>query len=80
MTSLKVGDRILFDHFGGKDRPGRVVKVTATAVYIEWKAPSSGKTRVVPVRHVPYPETYSGYSQLEIKNVRRNHQEGQTNA
>lgn len=63
MTNLKVGDEIRFDHFGGKDRPGKVVKVTATAVYVEWTAPSSGKVRVVRLRHEPF-------SDIVAKNVR----------
>jgi hypothetical protein len=48
-SNLAVGDRVLFDHFGGVDRPGRVVKLTKTAVYIAWTAPSSGIERVVPL-------------------------------
>lgn len=46
---FKVGDRVLFDHFGAKDRPGEVVKVTPRRVYIRWAAPTSQKTRVVPI-------------------------------
>lgn len=55
MTNLKVGDEIRFDHFGGKDRLGKVVRVTSTAILVEWMAPSSGKVRVVRLRHEPYP-------------------------
>jgi len=46
---FRVGDRILFDHFGHRGREGRIVKLTAHAVHIEWTAPSSGVTRVVRV-------------------------------
>lgn len=46
---VKVGDEIRFDHFGGKDRLGRVVKITKSAVHVEWMAPSSGLVRVVKI-------------------------------
>ena len=45
--ALKVGDKILFDHHGVKDRPGVVTKITTKRVYIEWTAPSSGITHTV---------------------------------
>lgn len=48
-ADLKVGDEIRFDHFGGKDRLGRVVKITKSSVHVEWMAPSSGLVRVVKI-------------------------------
>lgn len=47
MHDFKVGDVVLFDHFGSKDRKGTVVKLTANSVHVEWTAPASGITRVV---------------------------------
>ena len=54
MAEFNVGDEVLFDHFGGTDRRGRVVKATKSKVHIEWTAPSSGKTRVVPIGLQPH--------------------------
>jgi hypothetical protein len=58
---FRVGDRILFDHFGHKGREGRIVKITKSAVHIEWTAPSSGVTRVVRVSTLSRP--YSAWQQ-----------------
>ena len=71
MTNLKVGDEIRFDHFGGKDRLGKVVKVTAKRIYVEWLAPSSGVVRVVPIS--------LDADALRFKNV-RHAQDAQTQA
>jgi len=75
---LKVGDRIVFDHFGGTDRPGAVVKITPGAVHIEWTSPASGKTRVVPIKTTPYvkgkpafADLVNGYIEFDAKHVRR---------
>lgn len=66
---LRPGDHVLFDHFGGTDRPGRIVRLTAGAVLVEWTAPSSGVTRTVRLRierrDPNYPSEYEG------RNVRR---------
>jgi hypothetical protein len=51
---VNVGDSITFQHFGTV-RPGRVVRITPTVVVVEWTAPSSGITRQVRVRRVPWP-------------------------
>lgn len=59
---LKVGDEVRFDHFGGKDRLGKVVKITAKRIHVEWIAPSSGIVRVVPISLEP--------DALRFKNVR----------
>jgi len=71
LTTLKPGDQVLFNHFGGTDRPGRVVKVTKSKVYIEWTSPASGITRVVPLGLTPI--TFGGREyppQIAGKNVR----------
>jgi len=69
MTTLKLGDKVLFDHFGATDRPGTVVRVTGTAVLVDWTAPSSGVTRVVRIRHVAWPGR-EGRTQLEERRLR----------
>ena len=72
---LRVGDLVLFDHFGGTNREGRVVKLTANAVSIEWTAPSSGITRTV--RLSTKTRTHWGgadvpaFSEFGHRNVRR---------
>lgn len=71
---LQVGDRVLFDHFGAKDRPGEVVKITANGVHIRWTSPSSGKSRVVRLSTKPWTDggRLSGQpSEFDTKNVRR---------
>ena len=42
-----VGDIVRFDHFGAIDRQGLIVRLTKSAVHVEWSSPSSGITRVV---------------------------------
>jgi hypothetical protein len=70
MTNLKAGDLILFDHFGGTNRRGLVVKVTKSSVHVEWTAPSSGKTRVVKLSTKPNPYSPAHETELDGKNVR----------
>jgi hypothetical protein len=70
MTTLKPGDKILFDHFGATDRPGTVVRVTGTAVLVAWTAPSSGITRTVRLRHVAWPGREDRPTQLEERRLR----------
>jgi len=76
--NVKVGDLVLFDHFGAKDRRGHVVKITATKLHVEWTAPSSGITRVVPIGLRPFTydhghgdvQTYPAQYLPHDKNVR----------
>lgn len=81
-STVKVGDEIRFDHFGGKDRLGRVVKITKSSIHVEWMAPSSGVVRVVKISTKKRPlHWYDGkyhaeaspehvYSEWDQKNVR----------
>lgn len=80
LSGLKVGDEVLFDHFGSKDRRGKVVKITASAAHVEWTAPASGKTRVVSIsfkeRAIPAWDGYAyqpgatTYVEARSKNIR----------
>lgn len=67
-STIKVGDKIRFDHFGGKDRLGRVVKITKSSVHVEWMAPSSGLVRVVKIstKERAYTRWLSGQPTSEI--------------
>jgi hypothetical protein len=47
--AFPVGTMVLFDHFGGDNRSGKIVKRTASSIHIEWTAPSSGTTRIVKI-------------------------------
>jgi hypothetical protein len=51
--NIQVGDQVMFDHFGATNRLGRVVKITATKLHVQWTAPSSAVTRVVPISLTP---------------------------
>jgi hypothetical protein len=69
--NLSVGNLVLFDHFGGKNRQGRVVKLTPTAVHIEWVSPSSGIKRVVSISlKVYFSNPDEPHSQFTYKNIR----------
>lgn len=71
-AKFKVGDLILFDHFGAKNRPGEIVKITPGAVHVAWHAPSSGKSRVVKLSTKPYPLSTGGtITEFDGKNVRK---------
>ncbi len=67
-ADLKVGDEIRFDHFGGTDRLGRIVKLTKSSVHVEWMAPSSGLVRVVKISTKLRP--LHATSEYQGKNVR----------
>ena len=69
LDDLKVGDEVRFDHFGGTRRPGKVVKITKTAAHIEWTAPASGITRVVPVSFKPYNVVTGACEAVNQKNI-----------
>lgn len=68
--TLCAGNEILFDHFGGKDRRGRVMKVTPNSVHVLWTAPSSGKSRVVVISTKISEYNGQVYSQFQDKNIR----------
>ena len=61
----RVGDRVRFDHFGAKERPGMIVKITAIKIYVQWTAPSSGVTRTVPLRYHAWPGRDNEPTQVE---------------
>lgn len=68
--TLCAGNEILFDHFGGKDRKGRVVKVTPNSIHVIWTAPSSGTERVVVISTKIHEFDGRVYSQFQDKNIR----------
>lgn len=71
VPELKVGDKILFDHFGMKDREGEIKKITPNAVAVEWTSPSSGITRTVRLSTKVYAGPgATGDSELSRRNIR----------